>query len=350
MLVEEVERLINEGKIVACNLSDLRAVNIEKEKDTKKYKFYAEKIEIEKLNKHITFLYKIDDVHYLEFYSKIVVTVIDYYAYYLDTKGNETFLEFAEEYENNYKANPFVILKKDLLKVGAKEKEAFRNNKISSIDFSACLEQKMEKSKTRLQEQYKIALLAHQKKLYAEKVFNELTGKKVYLVRISDLQTAVLHIKDYDGEFRYRFGIENRTNFQTLETTNFTLIIQDEFELFKEYYSGKQVLIGNNPEIKKLLEPLDFNEFENNYGIFLANPLIAARETQEYNDDTKYLIGENIGKEIDIKERIGEISKRAISNLENEYTKIERTDEIDSYVDNALVDIALRLRNENTED
>lgn len=348
MVLDDVEKLISEGKIVACNIDDLRAVNIIRDKDTKGYKFPAKKLEIDLLRNRVTFLYKTDDNHYVEYYSKAVVTAIDN-SNLEKVEGNETFEKFENNYYSNYMKSPIVILKSDLTKVGVKEKEAFRKNKVSDIDFSARLGQEFEKAKARLQEQYENAALEVKKQKYAEKVFKELEGRNVFVVRISDLQNVALNTKDYDGEFRYEFTRDNRTNFQTLETTHFTLLIEIGPTLYREYYSGKQILIGDNESVQSNLKPENFNEFENNFNFFLNYPLIAARELQEYNDDTKYLIGENFDKEVAIKEIIEELTKEATTNLENEHDKIKRIDEMDSYVDDALVELALRFKDKNIE-
>lgn len=345
MLVDEVEKLINEGKIVACNISDLRAVNIEKDKDTKEYMYSAKRSAIDSLKNRVTFLYKIDEEHYMEYYSKTVVTVIDNIY-----NKNNTFEEFQDNYKNNFESSPITILKRDILKVGSKEKEAFRKNKVSDIDFSSKLEQVFLNAKDRLKEQYQKACLEQEKKEYVSSVFKELEGNRVFIVRISDLQNIVLLTKKYNGEFRYGFKKENRTNFQPLETTNFTLLIEKSPTLYEEYYSEIKVLAGNTTDIQKLLNPSDINELDSNYNFFLETPLVAARELQEYNEETKDLIADNFDKKKIIAKLIKDLNQKAAENLENEYYRIEKIDELDSYVDNALVDMVLRLRNENTDD
>lgn len=261
----------------------------------------------------------------------------------------ETLSKFEEKYKNNYESNSLVILRSDLRSVDGQEKEKFKNNDFDDLAIKIFLENRQELAKCTLRQQYDKAYLEIQKDTYAKKIFENLKGKKVYLVRISDLQNVVLHKKEYSDDFKYDFRRENRTNLQTLETTNFTLIIENDVELFNEFYSGKQVLIGDSPITKKFLEPQNFNEFEKNYTFLLANPLIAAREMQEYNDDTKYLIRENFGKDSAIKERIEEVNENAATNLDNEYANIQRIDESDACVDNALVELALRFKEKNTE-
>lgn len=61
----------------------------------------------------------------------------------------------------------------------------------------------MEDAKEQLCRQYEEAIIDNQKEIYANKVFNELKGKKAFIVRISDLQNVRIGENNLDNGFKY---------------------------------------------------------------------------------------------------------------------------------------------------
>ncbi len=156
---------------------------------------------------------------------------------------------------------------------------------------------------------------------------------------------------------------ENRTTFTTLETTNYTILTEISAPLYEEYYHKTKIILDPSLEVQVekntdsentrenvISRPAHFNTFCIDYDFFLSYPLAAAREIQEYNSNTMNLIRNNFDKEEEIREIITRVTQEAREKLEQDHKKIEKKDEYDAYVDNALVDMALRLKRKDTED
>ncbi len=356
MLVGDVERLIDEEKIVACKLDELQVVTIKKAMLSDKYGIYPHYVKLDnELKDKVIFLYKVDDNHYIEYYSKKTILVIN--KSYSETKLGEksNFNSLINDYETKYRDCPLILFKNGLIKINAKIKNSFSKNS----DLSNSLEKLFEEAQDNLSKQYEKAVLDNKKEAYTNKVFEELKGKKAFIVRISDLQNVRIDQNDDNNEFKYYFKRENRTIFTTLETTNFTILTEISSPLYEEYYNKTKMIVvpliseqeekANNILKDSLGCPRSFNTFCTEFDFFLAYPLIAARKFQEYNSDTMHLIGDNFDKEVEIKEIITKIEEEARTKLEEDNKKIEKKDEHDAYVDNVLIDIALSLR-KNTED
>ncbi len=200
MLVEDVERLINEGKIIACKLGELQAVAIKKPMLSNKYGIYPHYVKLDnELKDKVTFLYKVDDTHYIEYYSKKTILVIN--KSYSETKLGEeiNFNSLIKNYKTKYKDCPIILSENAMIKIDTKIKNSFSKNS----DFSRSLIKLFEDAKEQLCRQYEEAIIDNQKEIYANKVFNELKGKKAFIVRISDLQNVRIGENNLDNGFKY---------------------------------------------------------------------------------------------------------------------------------------------------
>lgn len=354
MLVDDVEKLIEEEKIVACGIESLKTVSIEKTIALMNYGLFFTNIKADKnLKDKLTFLYKIDDEHYIEYYTKKTVIIID--NSHAKPKTEENFKTIIKEYKTKYKDCPIIVFKSSLEKIDVKIKNAFAKNN----DPSSSLGKLFEEEKEKLRKQYEEAIIDNKKETYANKIFKELKGKKAFIVRISDLQNVRIKENEEDNNFKYYFARENRTIFTSLETTNYTILTEISAPLYEDYYTKRKMYFifpmnvqektENNPLKNVVGYPRDFNDYCIDYDFFLSSPLVGARNVEEFNDNTKHLIGDNFDKAEEIKGIITRIEQEARTKLEEDKNKVERKNERDAYVDNALVDIALRLRNENTE-
>lgn len=337
MLVEEAEKLINEGKIVACKISDLCTTRVViKSSFEERYELWNDCKITGLENDMITFLYKIDDEHYVEYFTEKKVR-IKYWNYWGFIKNkNEAIKELAEIYENC----PFMIYGGDLIKISPDIKEVFRKFSLDKKRIAKSLNAFINVAKSLIETQKNEFCLEDD-----SNSFKDLEGKEVFIASINDLEDVILKVKDGD----YNFAIEKKGIINTIPNLPYIVLTKISPSLYKEYYSDTKILIRDSFEIKTLLKPQNFNEFNNSYNFLLKYPLAISGKLKKFDNSCKHLLVPNHGKEGKIKELIEQIQEVATDNLESEYAKIVRIDEVDAYVANALVDMVLRLR-KNTED
>lgn len=348
MSLDNIDKLIEDGTIVACYIRDLNALSIiEDKKKYGNYRFSSEPIKVPNTyNDCVTILYKIDDENYVEYFSKKEISVID------DSLNNsKTFSDSMEIYETKYKKHPIVINKKDLRKIGPDEKEKFKITMRCNI-IASIIETKFKSAKDTLTLQFEELPLENQRKEYVNLIFDEIKELEMpaFLIQLNRLREMTIDSEDYINGFRHTLVCGKRTYPEKTTSKFYTLLVKDSENTYTEYYTQKQVISEEYLKKYHLLNTSDIDDFRKSYCHALNRPIVAPTNLAEFNEMTKEFLEVNYQHDEDIRELIKTIFEKAGSYLHEKYDRIKEVDEEDAYVDNTLYDIAMTLEKKNKTD
>lgn len=354
MSLDNIDKLIEDGTIVACYIRDLNALSITEDKNIYgNYRFSCESIDSPNgYNDCVTILYKIDDENYVEYFSKKEITVIDD-----NLNTSKTFSDSMKIYKTRYKNHPIVINKKDLRKLGPNEKEKFKITRRFD-NIANIIENEFNLVKKRLTQQFKELPLLNKRKKYVNSIYDEIKKLRIqaFLVNLTMLRGIAIDSESYEGEFRHNF-VDKRRDYQSKTNLDIlfrmgvhTILIKNSEDSYTEYYTKKQIVSKEYLD-KYLANPSNADNFCKSYCHHALNhPVVAPANLIEFDENTKSFLEQNYKSDDYIKEVIDHIFKTAINYLHEEYNHTKEVDKEDAYVDNILYDLAMTLEKKKTTD
>lgn len=333
MKIDDVNNLIKNEKIVACNFKSFRGLIYEKSNNDQSVDcIISEKPFSDcKLNDGITFLYKIDGTHYIEYYSQKIVTVVN--------KTQGCIVNFSLE---DIQKSQVVINENDLIKIDTSIKNKFsQNDSIKDKIFDRFV------SNFDAVRSYIMAALKQGD--YINKICKEFENKKdTFLVKLSDLKTISISTNEEESYCKHRFIINDVSSYSLNPYTIITKV-ENEKNLFQEYFTGRKLLIDNTFRLNSSKRYVRYGTFESDLVLYREYPVIATNPIP-FDEKSKHYISESIIYEEDVKRIIDAIFTDAIYYINGSYELTKKVDEKDAYVDNALVDLMLRFKNNKIDE